>query len=215
INGKWSIVFARRINDPHGTFAGVAYAAILLEDLQAKFAKLNLGARGAVSLRDLELGTVVRQPEPEGVGSAVGNRTHSKEWPEKLKENPDFGTYFAVGLDGRNRALSFRRIAPYPFYIIAGLFPGDYLAEWNQELWKTLGLLAVFFILTSVFSWLIISSWKKREADSRRLLELSQLALHQSEQQMELALDGAAMGVWAWKPDAHAFNANAQARKLH
>src|SRR6185436_9519847 len=62
INGKWSIVFARRINDPHGTFAGVAYAAILLEDLQAKFAKLNLGARGVVSLRDLELETVVRQP---------------------------------------------------------------------------------------------------------------------------------------------------------
>ena len=215
VSGKWSIVFARRIDNPDGSFAGVAFAVVLLEHLQEKFAKLDLGARGAVSLRDLELGTVVRQPEPGAIGSAVGNRTHSKEWPEKLRENPNFGTYFAVGLDGRNRALSFRRVAPYPFYVIVGLFPGDYLAEWQQELWKTLGLAAVFLILTCVFSWLTIGSWRKREADSRRLLELSQLALHQSEQQLELALDGAAMGVWAWKPDADAFSANAQAKRLH
>jgi hypothetical protein len=144
ISGKWSIVLARRVNQLNGSFAGVAYAVIFLERFQQAFAKLDLGPHGVVSLRDLDLGTVVRHPEPQKVGTVIGNRTFSKEWPEKLKENPLFGSYYAVGLDGRKRALSYQRIRDYPFYLIVGLFPDDYLADWRDELQKTLALALPF-----------------------------------------------------------------------
>ena len=168
INQKWSIVLARRILRPGGAFAGVAYAVIPLEHFQQAFARLELGRRGAVSLRDLDLGTVVRHPEPESIGTAIGNRTHSKEWPEKLKENALFGSYFAVGLDNRNRALSYRRVAQYPFYIIVGQFPEDYLAEWRQEAASTLSLVAVFALVTLASAWLLRNAWKRRETDARQ-----------------------------------------------
>jgi signal transduction histidine kinase len=167
INRKWSIVLARRIQRPGGEFAGVAYAVIPLEHFQQAFARLDLGRRGAVSLRDLDLGTVVRHPEPQAIGTAIGNRTHSKEWPEKLKENPQFGSYFAVGLDNRNRALSYRRVAQYPFYIIVGQFPEDYLAEWWQEVASTLFLAALFALATLASAWLLRDAWRRREADAR------------------------------------------------
>jgi signal transduction histidine kinase len=167
INRKWSIVLARRIQRPGGEFAGAAYAVIPLEHFQQAFARLDLGRRGAVSLRDLDLGTVVRHPEPQAIGTAIGNRTHSKEWPEKLKENPLFGSYFAVGLDNRNRALSYRRVAQYPFYIIVGQFPEDYLAEWWQEVASTLFLVALFALATLASAWLLRDAWRRREADAQ------------------------------------------------
>jgi PAS domain S-box-containing protein len=149
------------------------------------------------------------------VGTAVGNRTFSKEWPEKLKINPVEGTYFAIGLDERNRALAYRRISQYPFYIIVGLFPGDYLAQWHQEVVRTLALIGLFFAVTLWFSWLMRAAWKRREADSHRLLELNALALQKSEEQLQLALDSAEMGVWAAIPAKGEFTATAQAKLLH
>lgn len=167
VSGKWSIVLARRAEHPDGRFAGVVYSVILLDRFQKQFAALDLGPRGAVSLRDLELGTVVRQPEPAGLGTAIGNRSHSTEWPEKLKENPDFGSYFAAGLDQRKRALSYRRVAGYPFYIIVGLYPGDYLAEWKQELIDSALLVGAFVLVTAFFAWLVARAWERREADAK------------------------------------------------
>jgi signal transduction histidine kinase len=168
ISGKWSIVLARRVDLPDRGFGGTVYAVILLETFQKQFAALDLGPHGALSLRDLDLGTVVRHPEPAAVGTAIGNRTFSKEWPEKLKQNAQSGSYFAVGLDGRNRALSYRRVADYPFYVIVGQYPGDYLAEWNREMRNTLALAGAFILVTCWLAWLVALAWKRREADARQ-----------------------------------------------
>ena len=159
ISGKWSIALARRIELPNGGFGGVAFAVILLETLQKQFAQLDLGRHGAVSLRDLELGTVVRYPEPANLQTAIGNRAHSPEWPEKLQENPIEGTYFAVGLDNRRRALSYHRVDNYPFYIIVGLLPSDYLAGWKQDAWRTISLLCIFALITLVFARAMRDAW--------------------------------------------------------
>jgi signal transduction histidine kinase len=167
ISGRWSVVLARRVDLPGGGFGGAVYAVVLLETIQKQFAALDLGPHGALSLRDLDLGTVVRHPEPAAVGTAIGNRTFSREWPEKLKENALFGSYFAVGLDGLNRALSYRRVADYPFYVIVGQYPGDYLAEWEREMRNTLGLAGAFVLVTCWFAWLVALAWRRREADAR------------------------------------------------
>lgn len=167
ISGKWSIVLARRIDRRDGQFGGVVFAVVLLESFQRVFASLDLGPRGAISLRDLDLGTVVRYPEPGTMATAIGNRTFSREWPEKLKQDPVSGSYFAVGLDGRNRALSYRRLEGYPFYIIVGEFPDDYLAQWKQEAVSLLLLVAAFALVTSGLAMLAARAWKRHEAEAR------------------------------------------------
>lgn len=215
ISDKWSIVFARRIAKPDASFGGVVFGVLLLEDFQKRFSTVALGSHGAVSLRDLQLGTVVRYPEPGNIGSAVGNRTFSKEWPEELKRNPVSGTYFAVGLDGRNRALAYNRVTDYPFYIIAGLFPDDYLEPWKEELQRMLAGLALLIAISYFFSRMLRKAWKRREADSRRLLELTSSALLRSEDRLQLALARANMGLWTFVPSNGKSSATACARALH
>ena len=215
ISGKWSIVLARRISKPDASFGGVVFGVLLLEDFQKRFSTVDLGPHGAVSLRDLELGTVVRHPEPANIGSAVGNRTFSKEWPEELKRNPTSGTYFAVGLDGRNRALAYNRVTDYPFYIIAGLFPDDYLGPWKEELQRMLTGLALLIALSYFFSRMLRNAWKGREADSKRLLDLTSSALLRSEDRLQLALARANMGLWTFIPSNGKSSATACAKALH
>jgi signal transduction histidine kinase len=190
VSGKWVIVLARRINRADGGFAGVAVAVTNLERFQTLFAGLQLGPHGVVSLRDAELATVVRHPEPQGLGTAVGNRTHSKEWPEKLKQNPVSGTYFAIGLDHLGRVLSYHKVGKYPFYVIVGLYPADYLREWWQEAARTVVVVGIFVVLTGLFLWLVARAWLRNENDARRLEQLShRLMAVQEQERKALALE--------------------------
>jgi signal transduction histidine kinase len=181
VSGKWVITLARRVSLPKGKFGGVAFAVIFLETLQKRFSALELGARGAVSLRDLELATVVRHPEPNPGGTAVGNRTFSKEWPEKLKQDPVAGSYFAVGIDGRNRALSYRRIDNYPFYIVVGLFPDDYLGGWKLQAANTAALVIIFVVGSILFARLMARAWE--DLTERKRAEKFLRTAYETEQQ--------------------------------
>jgi PAS domain-containing protein len=58
--GKWQIALTRRLNQPDGSFAGMAVALIELDKITAKFATLNIGPHGFIVLRDLDLYLLVR-----------------------------------------------------------------------------------------------------------------------------------------------------------
>jgi PAS domain S-box-containing protein len=215
VSGKWSIVAARRVSAAGDAFDGVVYGVVLLEHFQQRFALVDLGAHGVVSLRDLALGTVVRYPEPEHIGSTVGSRIFSRQWPEKLKVDPRSGTYFAVGLDGRNRALAYNRITEYPFYLIVGLYPGDYLQPWTLELWSTVAGVVLFSLVSLALARALQAAWRHREIGSKRLLELKSGALMRSEDKLQLALDSADMGLWMFTPGDGSCSATARAKALH
>lgn len=172
ISGEWAIVFARRVNRADGAFAGVAYMSVTLAHFQALFATLNLGPNGVVNLRDLNLATVVRYPDTTP-RTATGNTTVSKEWRQELKINPQSGTYFAVGLDGLGRLLSYHRIAGYPFYIIVAHSPADFLDGWSREVRNTLALMLAAAVAILAFAWLTLGVWRRNETNARRMSEMS------------------------------------------
>jgi signal transduction histidine kinase len=188
--GMPTIALGRRIVNPDGSFFGLVYATIPLDYFRQRFAGLNLGPNGAVNLRDTQLATVVRHPEPPSGETATGNRTVSTEWQEALKRNPVAGTYFATGLDQHARVLSYHKVGIYPFYIIVGLLPKDFLLEWRQEVMRTLMLVAVFLVVTTSFLFLMRRAWKRHEADAKRMAELSRrlIAMQESERR-RLALE--------------------------
>lgn len=185
-----TIALGRRISNPDGSFFGLVYATIPLDYFRQRFAGLNLGPNGAVNLRDAQLATVVRHPEPPGGGSATGNPTVSAEWREELKRNPVAGTYFATGLDQHARVLSYHKVGNYPFHIMVGLLPKDFLLEWRQEAMRTLMLVTIFLAVTTSFLFLMRRAWKRHEADAKRMAELSRrvIAMQESERR-RLALE--------------------------
>lgn len=68
---QWVIVFARRLNNADGSFAGVAYANIATTHFDRMFSAVMLGAQGAATIRTTDLAMVHRYPDTKG---AVGSK---------------------------------------------------------------------------------------------------------------------------------------------
>ena len=170
ISGKWAIVLARRLNDRHGAFAGVAYASLSLEHFEKHFGALQLGAHGTVSLRDADLGVLVRLPK---IGALVkyGSTVVSDDYHAALAENPLHGVYRAgdSSVDGMPRLHVFRFNPQYRFYVNVGVAEDDYLAPWRIQVWTTLVLLVVFIVLSGLCV-LLLQRYARRLADREGML---------------------------------------------
>lgn len=166
-NGKWQIVLSRRMNHSDGSFAGTVVAVIELDKISAKFSTLNIGRHGAINLRDHEQAVVARYSAIESADTPlIGQKIISRQLEEQLRMAPEAGTYRAVSpLDHIERVFSYRKLTGYPFYIFVGLSTEDYLGAWWREVAKNGLLMAVFALVTLSFSWLMVGSWKRREAD--------------------------------------------------
>ncbi|MBJ6749218.1 ATP-binding protein [Geomonas anaerohicana] len=150
--GKWVLVIARKVSAADGTFLGIVTGTITLEHFKETFASLDLGPHGAMSLRDSDLAQIVRVPDRQGVGSAVGERNLSREVLASVRATPDHGSYTAeVKTDRIRRTISYRKLAKHPLYIFVGQATQDYLAPWYHEAGLAAALLA-FFTLLSLFS---------------------------------------------------------------
>jgi len=193
LTGEWTLMFARRLDEPDGSFGGVVLGGILIERLQQKLSTFDVGKRGMVALRDDKLNLIARFPMKQSM--RVESPLTSSESLSSLEKNSTSGTYVAVSsADQIERQVSYRRIANYPLIILVGLSEEDYLGGWRDDLAKG-GILAVFFLLiSSLAARLILRSWKHQLAAldqlSRGEERLRMLAEHASDTISRLAPDG-------------------------
>lgn len=164
VDKRWAIAFARRVNHPDGSFAGVANTSIALEEFVRMFSVLDVGRHGVIAMRDANLAIIARHPEPEGVGSTVGNASVSQKLRELVTAGYTHGTYArSSGFDRIHRVFSFRRVGDYPFYIIVGLASQDFLGNWWTELARAAVIVLVFAFASVVAARLIQRSWHRQE----------------------------------------------------
>ncbi|MGE5471726.1 MAG: ATP-binding protein [Bacteroidota bacterium] len=170
ISGKWAIILARRLQDPAGNFAGVAYASLSLEYFEKQFASLQLGTRGAVSLRDADLGIIARLPK-RGSATDYGSRQISDDFRQALAVSPALGTYTsgASSIDGVERLHVYRLNPVYRFYVNVGVAKEDYLASWFSQL-LTIGVLVLAFMLLSGVAMFMLHRYARRLADREGML---------------------------------------------
>lgn len=163
VTGTWVIVLARRVNRPDGSFAGAVSGSIPIEYFLRFFKSIDVGRHGAISLRDGNLGIMLRHPEPGGTGSTIGQKSISREFKKLLATGRNSGTFNATApVDGIERKYTFRRSSRYPLYINVGLAAGDYLMRWRQEVVIT-ATAVVFSLLISLLVFRLISSnWKRK-----------------------------------------------------
>lgn len=170
VTGAWVLVIARRVNNPDGTFAGVAYGVISLEHFLRLFASIDVGRHGSITMRDDLLGLVARYPKPEDSGRAIGKKIVSDTFQGLVAAGRKRGTYRAAYPgDGIVRTSSFRKIATYPLYINVGLAVDDYLAEWRSNVRRMSLIAAIFFGITLLASWLIYRDWLRRKESVQEL----------------------------------------------
>lgn len=159
ISGKWNITHARRINHPNGSFAGIALAMFDVSYFDKLFSQLDIGKHGALGIRDLDFCLVSLHPKGKEPGSQIGSNVISKKTKEMILANPATATYKTVfARDGKERVVTFRKIARYPFYVFATLAPIDYMTTWKIEAAIVIALLAIFTFATFIAMRMLLRS---------------------------------------------------------
>lgn len=196
VTGHWNIMFARRLNDPDGSFGGAVYGGILLDRLQQQFATLDVGKEGMVALRDSEMDLIARVPLTQPLLPDTPQTTVSAQLSAAIAADPQSGTYVArSGTDHTERVVSYRRIAHYPLFILVGLSKKEYLSGWQADLIAG-SVLALFFLAVSALAArLILRSWQ------RQLATLDQLS--RGEERLRMLAENASDTICRLDPGGH------------
>jgi len=167
ISRHWVMDIVRRVNNPDGSFAGIAYAAISIDYLLKLFSSLDLGKDSVLTLRDHDLTVIARYPAPYSIGS----NTVSPEMRALVREGRATATYLSKGsIDTTPRVFSYRKVDNYPLYINVGRSPDAYLAPWRNEATAMAFLSAVFAAGTLMTARLMHRNRRREEETRAELL---------------------------------------------
>ncbi|WP_418125593.1 diguanylate cyclase domain-containing protein [Variovorax sp. 160MFSha2.1] len=167
-NGKLLVPVSRRIDNPDGSFGGVALATIDVEFFTRFYDSLDIGQAGAVALI-LDTGTMMtRRPfSPEMVGR---NMLDTSLYRAYRTLGPVGTAEIKSAQDGVTRLNSFRRLSNYPLFVGAALSKDEILAEWwSETLWHTGGVVLLVLIVGFV-GWRLVRQMElqnKTEAELR------------------------------------------------
>lgn len=164
VSQQWIIPLARRIESRDGQFAGVVVVGLPVGHVSSLFAALHLGRDGAVSLRAADdLSVTARFPETIGRAVAVGKTSISTELKDLVRSNPQAGDYVAkAGIDGIERALSYRRIGDRPVLVVVGLATSETVSEWRRGAMPLMVGMAGFLLLSLAGGSIISRIWRQR-----------------------------------------------------
>ncbi len=171
ITNQWLVVFARRLTNANGSFAGIVYAPLPISRLTQLFSTLDLGKNGMVSLRGEGFVNLARYPEDVEGKSTIGVTNMSPDIIERWKSNPVGGSYEApAGIDKVQRIFTYRRVGNYPLTLWVGLSVADCLAGWWSDAIK-IGLAMVLFTAISAIAALLLTNASRAQVAANRKLE--------------------------------------------
>ena len=163
IGQEWVIPLARRVDRPDGSFAGIVYAHVRLAHLQRLFETLDAGPHGSIGLRDIELGLTVRHPASDAF--PLGGKATSSELRAQIEAGEMAGRYKSVQpVDQIERLFVFTKLKGYPYYLVVGSAPVDYLSQWRDDVAQMAVLAALFMGVSIASVWLILRQRAQQQA---------------------------------------------------
>lgn len=143
--GEWVLPVSRRINNPDGSFAGVALATIYLNHFLKLYDSIDIGNNGVINLISADAKIVLRRPFNEAI---LGTSIADGPLFTQLLPKGDSGTATVRSyVDGVERVVGFRRVNDYPLVVFTAMNKEEVLASWRQE---TLMSSAIVILLMSV-----------------------------------------------------------------
>ena len=178
-----NIILGVPVRDAQGRFLGAVNAALELKLFQNLIDTPDIGESGTIAVRRSDNAhLVLRRPE----GSGQINQPGSSALISRIASGEEAGQTDAVStVDGIERRYVFRRAEGYPFTVIVGLAPRDYLAGWRVQ--------ALVLGITTSITVMILSALF---LDQRR----TQRHLATSEERFRTLVEGTTD--WVWETDA-------------
>lgn len=196
VNNNWVIVMARRTERADGHFNGMIFATVTLDYFTHLFARLNLGPKGVVFLRDEDMGLIARHPVIDSPEMQIGKVFTSPELATLLAAGQSAGSYqSSISPDKTERMISFRKLEHFPMVAFVGLAADDYLAPWRSDT-QRLAILILLFSAGSAYAYRIQHrAWQRQEEDhaikATRLRLMEYAATHGVHELLVATLDEA------------------------
>lgn len=167
VTGDVVIVFARRLEDARGHFAGIVFATLRANYFERYYQTLNIGRDDIIALwsRDMEL--FARWP---ALPVQQGVRLLDSPIAQRLQAGELAGSFRQIArLDGVSRVFVYQAVADMPFVFTVGLATDDVLAEWQQRaiIYGVLGAALLAALLALLRAW--SRSFREAEARAERM----------------------------------------------
>ncbi len=190
VDNQWVWPFARRINAPDGSFAGVVLTRMNISDIGEIFQQVNMTDRGVFVLRDKNFGLIAHHKRDGNALPTGGDTTMSDAFIDAVAANNDEGRYSVTAdksTEGVNRTYSYRRSPVYQFMTLVGQDRNATLSGWYLQVKVTVGLLLI----------LALAVWITVRVLDRYLLhkERENAQLHQLLSEQKAMLDNDLVGI--------------------
>lgn len=143
ISGKWTVALTRRINNPDGSFGGIALASLKLSYLDKLYASLNLSADDTITLFRTDGTVVTRKPF---ISEDINKSFRASDSFTQIRM-PRAGSFEGPSpVDGVERLISFHRVGALPLIQVVEISAAEAYADWwrkTQIVGTVLGLLCL------------------------------------------------------------------------
>ncbi|MXQ13376.1 hybrid sensor histidine kinase/response regulator [Microvirga makkahensis] len=169
-----SFAISRRRSTPEGHFAGTIHIALSPEYFSRFFQEVFPPGTHTASLIRQD-GTILARSPMSSLNMRLGPESPLMR---SIATQPDEGTFSGISTtDGEDRFYAYRRVAPYPVYVISGVDVDAVFGRWyrNLAVYATVAGLSALTLL--LVSWLAL---RRAEAEQVALVQLR----HESEQRL-------------------------------
>lgn len=168
-NGRWSLVFARRLNDPQGHFAGVVLSGYAVERLAKLFTHLDLEASDLLAVVREDSTVVLAYPEKPNLQS--GRKGESRAFSKAIADNPERGVLLRTGedsFDGIDRIAAYEHLANYGFYIAISRPVAQVFAPIYRQATVLFSLLALLLFASYCYARRALLAERQIQASEKR-----------------------------------------------
>lgn len=180
--GDLVIPVSRRIDNPDGSFGGVALATLRVSYFVRFYESFDVGDAGIIILA-LQDGTLlVRRPFlPDAIGASLAK---GLVFSELLRQAPAGTAIFHGQVDGMERLFSYRQLADYPLVVETGISTRSITAPWLDQVARSAMVVVAMIVGLVLFAQALI-----RRIESGALAEEELRLAHDALEQLAM-VDG-------------------------
>jgi diguanylate cyclase (GGDEF)-like protein len=204
IDGRQTIVFARRLESANGGFAGIIFASVNSKYFEAIYESTQ-SIRSLIFNLVREDGTILfRHPDVAGV---VGRKLSAEAAWNDAKTRGTRSFRILATADGKYRYVSVRDVSEYPLFVNISITESAALSAWFRRSAMIL-FGSVVFLLCSIYLLLAMTR-------QMRVLGASESSLKQKSQQLDAALNNMAQGLSMFDGNQKLVVANKQFAEMY
>jgi PAS domain S-box-containing protein len=164
--GHWILTVTRRIQAADGSFAGVAFVSIELNDFASQYATYDLGRDSAIVLAMGDGTVLARHPGNE---QAIG-RTLAKGAFFSTRHAKSIGSYEGTSIiDGVNRLVGYARNDKFSFIVLAQVSKDRALAAWRAQAWLHMAITLVLSLAVGLLGLYLARQGRRSQAAEQAL----------------------------------------------